>query len=203
MEAKEKFIEEIKSAYTFTGDYITLGGTLYNGECVNNLFINIPLKTLNRHGLIAGATGTGKTKTLQIICEQLSLKSVPVLVMDVKGDLSGIAKPGINNSKIEERHKKIGVAYTPEGSPVEFLTLSEEKGVRLRATVSEFGPVLLSKILELNDTQSSFVSLIFKFCDDSQLPLLDLKDFKRVLQYISEEGKKEIEREKEKEREKK
>jgi len=194
MEAKEKFIEEIKSAYTFTGDYITLGGTLYNGECVNNLFINIPLKTLNRHGLIAGATGTGKTKTLQIICEQLSLKSVPVLVMDVKGDLSGIAKPGINNSKIEERHKKIGVAYTPEGSPVEFLTLSEEKGVRLRATVSEFGPVLLSKILELNDTQSSFVSLIFKFCDDSQLPLLDLKDFKRVLQYISEEGKKEIEK---------
>ena len=194
MEAKEKFIEEIKSAYSFKGEYITLGGTLFNGECISDLFVNIPLKTLNRHGLIAGATGTGKTKTLQIICEQLSLKSVPVLVMDIKGDLSGIAKPGTNNPKIEERHKKIGIAYTPDGSTVELLTLSGEKGVRLRATVSEFGPVLLSKILELNNTQSSFVSLIFKFCDDSQLPLLDLKDFKRVLQYISAEGKQEIEK---------
>lgn len=194
MNTKEKFMEEFKSAYSFKGEYITLGGALYNNECINNLFVNIPLKTLNRHGLIAGATGTGKTKTLQVICEQLSLKSIPVLVMDIKGDLSGIAKPGTINPKIEERHNKIGLAYSPEGSSVEFLTLSKQKGVRLRATVSEFGPVLLSKILELNGTQSSFVSLIFKFCDDSQLPLLDLKDFKRVLQYISEEGKREIEK---------
>jgi DNA helicase HerA-like ATPase len=157
MNDKEKFVEEISSSYSFEGDYITLGGAIYEGECINNLFVNIPLKTLNRHGLIAGATGTGKTKTLQIITEQLSSKSVPVLVMDVKGDLSGIAKPGTFNPKIEERQQKIGLQYTAEGFPVEMLTLSEEKGVRLRATVSEFGPVLLSKILELNDTQASFV----------------------------------------------
>jgi DNA helicase HerA-like ATPase len=194
MSAKEKFIEEISSSYSFKGDYITLGGAIYRGECINNLLINIPLKTLNRHGLIAGATGTGKTKTLQIIAEQLSSKSIPVLVMDVKGDLSGVAKPGAVNSKIEERHQKIGLQYTSEGFPVEMLSLSEEKGVRLRATVSEFGPVLLSKILELNDTQASFVSLIFKYCDDSHLPVLDLKDFKRVLQYISDEGKADIEK---------
>jgi uncharacterized protein len=194
MSTKEKFIEEIKNAYTFKEDYITLGGTIFNGECINNLFVNIPLKTLNRHGLIAGATGTGKTKTLQVITEQLSSKSVPVLVMDVKGDFSGIAKPGTVNPKIEERHNKIGLEHKPEGFPVELLTLSEEKCVRLRATVLEFGPVLLSKILELNDTQSSFVSLIFKYCDDTQLPLLDLKDFKRVLQYISNEGKEIVEK---------
>jgi len=195
MSTKEKFEGEIKSAYSFKGDYITLGGAIYEGECINNLFVNIPLKTLNRHGLIAGATGTGKTKTLQIITEQLSSKSIPVLVMDVKGDLSGLAKPGTVNPKIEERHQKIGFQYTAEGFPVEMLSLSEEKGIRLRATVSEFGPVLLSKILELNDTQASFVSLLFKYCDDAQLPVLDLKDFKRVLQFISNEGKSEIEKE--------
>ena len=195
MNDKEKFAEEINSSYSFKGDYITLGGAIYEGECINNLFVNIPLKTLNRHGLIAGATGTGKTKTLQIIAEQLSSKSIPVLVMDVKGDLSGIARPGAVNPKIEERHQKIGLQYSAEGFPVEMLTLSEEKGVRLRATVSEFGPVLLSKILELNDTQASFVSLIFKYCDDAHLPVLDLKDFKRVLQYISDEGKADIEKE--------
>lgn len=194
MNTKEKFIEEIKNSYSFKDDYITLGGAIFEGECINNLFINVPLKTLNRHGLIAGATGTGKTKTLQVITEQLSAKSIPVLVMDVKGDFSGIAKPGTTNAKIEERHQKIGLNYKTEGFPVELLTLSEEKGVRLRATVLEFGPVLLSKILELNDTQSSFVSLIFKYCDDTRLPLLDLKDFKRVLQFISNEGKQEIEK---------
>lgn len=195
MSTKEKFSEEIKNAYAFDNEYITLGGAIFQGECMSNLNVNIPLKTLNRHGLIAGATGTGKTKTLQVITEQLSSKSIPVLVMDVKGDLSGIAKAGTTNPKIEERHNKIGISYSPSGFPVELLTLSEEKGARLRATVTEFGPVLLSKILELNDTQSSFVSLIFKYCDDTQLPVLDLKDFKRVLQFISNEGKTEIEKE--------
>lgn len=194
MSTKEKFIEEIQNAYSFSSDFITLGGAIYNGEPVNNLFVNIPLKTLNRHGLIAGATGTGKTKTLQLFAEQLSSKSIPVLVMDVKGDFSGIAKAGSVNPKIEERHRKIGLQFNPSAFPVEFLALSNEKGVRLRATVSEFGPVLLAKILELNDTQASLVSMIFKFCDDSGLPVLDLKDFKRVLQYISDEGKQEIEK---------
>jgi len=193
MSIKEKFIEEIKNAYSFEEDFFTLGGAIFEGECVNNLYVNVPLKTLNRHGLIAGATGTGKTKTLQVIAEQMSSKGIPVLVMDVKGDFSGIAKPGTSNLKIEERSNRIGLQYTATGFPVDLLTLSEEKGVRLRATVSEFGPVLISKILELNDTQSSFVSLIFKYCDDSKLPLLDLKDFKRLLQFISNEGKQEIE----------
>ena len=194
MSTKEKFIEEIKSAYTFKGDYVTLGGAMYEGECINNLLVNIPLKTLNRHGLISGATGTGKTKTLQIIAEQLSSKSIPVLLMDVKGDLSGLAKPGNTNPKIDERHNKIGFPFTPNGFPIEMLTLSHEKGVRLRATVSEFGPVLLSKILELNETQSSYISLIFKYCDDKKLPLLDLKDLKKILQYVTSEGKDEIEK---------
>lgn len=193
MDNKEIFIQQIKDSYTFKGEYIIMGGAIFKGESIKDVKIKIPLKTLNRHGLIAGATGTGKTKTLQLIAEGLSEKSIPVLMMDIKGDLSGIAKPGLSNLKIEERHNKIGEAYTPRGFPVELLTLSEEKGTRLRATVSEFGPVLFSKILELNDTQSGIVSLIFKYCDDKQLPLLDLKDFKKVLQYITNEGKKEIE----------
>jgi hypothetical protein len=195
MSTKEKFTEEIKNAYTFKGDFITLGGAIYEGECINNLLVNIPLKTLNRHGLISGATGTGKTKTLQIIAEQLSSKSIPVLLMDVKGDLSGLAKPGNTHPKIDERHNKIGFPFTPNGFPIEMLTLSAEKGTRLRATVSEFGPVLLSKILELNETQSSYVSLIFKYCDDKKLPLLDLKDLKKILQYVTSEGRGEIQKE--------
>ncbi len=191
--SKEKFIGSINEGYDFKGDSILLGGAIFNGEALPGVFIKLPLKTMNRHGLIAGATGTGKTKTLQIISEGLSSKSIPVLLMDIKGDLSGIAKPGTADPKIEERAGKIGMTYTPSGFPVELMTISDEKGVRLRATVSEFGPVLFSKMLELNDTQSGVVSLIFKYCDDTKLPLLDLKDFKKMLQYISDEGKKEIE----------
>jgi uncharacterized protein len=189
------FTEKIKNGYKFNGDFITLGAGIYNNTCISDALVNIPLKTLNRHGLISGATGTGKTKTLQVIAEQLSSKSIPVFLMDVKGDLSGIAMPGANNPKIEERHSKLGIPYKTEGYPVEFLSLSNEKGVRLRATVSEFGPVLFSKIMDLNDTQSGFVSIVFKYCDDKKLPLLDLKDFKRVLQFITNEGKNEIEKE--------
>ena len=195
MPSKEKFIDEIQKSFTFKGDHIILGGAIYQQQPVKDLQIMIPLKTLNRHGLIAGATGTGKTKTLQVIAERLSEKSVPVLLMDIKGDLSGLAVSGASNAKIEERHKNIGVPYAPRAFPVELLTISEQNGVRLRATVSEFGPVLFSKILELNDTQSGIVSLIFKYCDDNQLPLLDLKDFKKVLQYVTNEGKNEIESE--------
>ena len=195
MPSKEKFIDEIQKSFTFKGDHIILGGAIYQQQPVKDLQIKIPLKTLNRHGLIAGATGTGKTKTLQVIAERLSEKSVPVLLMDIKGDLSGLAVSGASNAKIEERHKNIGVPYAPRAFPVELLTISEQNGVRLRATVSEFGPVLFSKILELNDTQSGIVSLIFKYCDDNQLPLLDLKDFKKVLQYVTNEGKDEIESE--------
>ena len=189
----QKFKEAIDAGYATKGDYIVLGGAMLNGEGVPDTLVKAPLKTFNRPGLIAGATGPGKTKTLQVIGEQLSKKGVSVLMMDVKGDLSGIAVAGTTNPKIEERHQKIGVPWTASGSPVELLTLSKESGARLRATVSEFGPVLFSKILELNDTQQGIVSLIFKYCDDNQMPLLDLKDFKKVMNYITNEGKDEVE----------
>ncbi len=181
----EEFKEHITSGYTFKGDSIILGTAILNKNAVPGTHVKIPLKAMNRHGLIAGATGTGKTKTLQVIAEALSEKSVPVLLMDVKGDLSGLAQSGKTHPKIEERQAKIGIPYNPHGFPVELLSLSEEKGIRLRATVSEFGPVLFSKILELNDTQSSYVSMIFKYCDDKGLPLLDLKDFKKVIHYVT------------------
>ena len=156
--------------------------------------IGIIPKMANRHGLIAGATGTGKTKTLQVLAEGLSNASIPVLMMDIKGDLSGIAAAGTVNDKIAERCQKLAIDFKPAASPVDLLTLSSQKGVRLRATVSEFGPVLLSKILGLNDTQGGFVAMIFKYCDDSKLPLLDLKDFIKVLQFVSDEGKAELEK---------
>lgn len=194
MANQEAFLEYIRNGYTFKGEHFKLGCAMLNGEVVSGADVLLPLKTLNRHGLIAGATGTGKTKTLQVIAEGLSDASVPVMLMDIKGDLSGIAAAGASNPKIEERYAKIGGTYTPAAYPVELLTLSQQKGIRLRATVSEFGPVLLSKILELNDTQSGFVAMIFKYCDDNKLPLLDLKDFKKVLQYVSDEGKKELEK---------
>lgn len=192
MSKKEKFIEEVQEGYTFEGEHIILGAAIYEGETQTGTLVNLPLKTLNRHGLIAGATGTGKTKTLQVLAENLSMMSVPVLMMDIKGDLSGLGAASDGHAKIDERHEKIGIPWESSDFPIEFLSISEEKGVRMRATVSEFGPVLMSKILNLNDTQSSVLSVIFKYCDDQQWPLLDLKDLKKMLQYITNEGKKEI-----------
>ncbi|QEH40596.1 helicase HerA-like domain-containing protein [Chitinophaga sp. XS-30] len=194
MANQEAFLDYIRKGYTFKGEYFKLGCAMLDGEVVTGADVLLPLKTLNRHGLIAGATGTGKTKTLQIIAEGLSDASVPVMLMDIKGDLSGIAAAGASNAKIAERYVKISETYHPAAYPVELLSLSQEKGVRLRATVSEFGPVLLSKILGLNDTQAGLVAMIFKYCDDNKLPLLDLKDFKKVLQFASDEGKKELEK---------
>ncbi len=194
MSAADKFIAELTEGYTFKGDSLILGTAIYNGEPQQNLHIKIPLSTINRHGLIAGATGTGKTKTVQVFAEALSEKSIPVLLMDIKGDLSGIAAAGSSNPKIEERHAKIGIQYKSKEFPVEFLTLSDEKGVRLRATVSEFGPILISKILELNDTQAGLMAVLFKYCDDNNLALLDLKDLKKVLQFAAAEGKDSIEK---------
>lgn len=189
-----QFLQTVKEGYTFKGESYKIGRAILNGDVVPEADINIPFKTLNRHGLIAGATGTGKTKTLQVLAEGLSDASIPVLLMDIKGDLSGIGAAGTVNDKITERCQKLGIDFKPEAYPVEFLTLSREKGTRLRATVSEFGPVLFSKILDLNDTQGGFVALIFKYCDDHKLPLLDLKDFIKVLQYVSDEGKAELEK---------
>ena len=193
MGKKEEFLNHITTGNTFKGDYITLGSAMLDGETMTNGFVNVPLKTLNRHGLIAGATGTGKTKTLQVLAENLSDKGIPVLLMDIKGDLSGLAQPSPGHPKIYERHAQIGLPFEAKSFPVEILTLSEQNGVRLRATVSEFGPVLLSRILDLSDTQSGIVAVIFKYCDDNKMPLLDLKDFKKILQYATQEGKAEFE----------
>ncbi|CAA0182540.1 conserved hypothetical protein [Tenacibaculum maritimum] len=189
---RETFFKDIQEGYQCKGDFMTLGAGMFGEETVTNALVKVPLKMLNRHGLIAGATGTGKTKTLQVLAENLSEKGVPVLLMDIKGDLSGLAKPSSGHAKIEERHEKIGIPFEAKKFPVEFLSISEEGGVRLRATVSEFGPVLLSRILDLTDTQAGIVAIIFKYCDDHKLPLLDVKDFKKILQFITNEGKEEI-----------
>src|SRR5215203_2964539 len=185
MANKEAFVKQIKDGYTFKGESIKIGAAILDGEVIPEAEIFLPLKTLNRHGLVAGATGTGKTKTFQAISEGLSDASVPVLLLDIKGDLSGIAAAGTSNEKIEERSRLLANEYKPQAYPVELLTLTKDKpGTRLRATVSEFGPVLLSKILGLNDTQGGIVAIIFKYCDDNKLPLLDLKDFIKVLQFV-------------------
>ncbi|RIA08952.1 hypothetical protein OE09_0777 [Flavobacteriaceae bacterium MAR_2010_72] len=193
MSEKDAFFNHIIEGNTNKGDYITLGSAMLAGETVKNAFVNVPLKTMNRHGLIAGATGTGKTKTLQVLAENLSNKGIPVLLMDIKGDLSGLAQPSPGHPKIDERHNLIGLPFEAKSFPVEILTLSEQNGVRLRATVSEFGPVLLSRILDLSEVQSGIVAVIFKYCDDNKLPLLDLKDFKKILQFATQEGKEEFE----------
>ncbi|MBK9931828.1 MAG: DUF853 family protein [Saprospiraceae bacterium] len=191
----DEFLETIKSGYTFDGETMILGASMYNKEAIKDSFVRLPLKMMNRHGLIAGATGTGKTKTLQLLAENLSAHGVPCLLMDIKGDLSGIATEGMTNSKIEARSTLIGMPFIPSHSPVEFLSLSSEKGIQLRATVSEFGPVLFSKILGLNETQGGVMALIFKYCDDQNLPLLDLDDVKKLLTFLSNEGKADIEKE--------
>lgn len=189
------FEEQMTKGYTFEGPSIILGAAVLDGKPLKECFIRIPLATMNRHGLIAGATGTGKTKTLQVLAEQLSAHGVSSLVMDIKGDLSGIAAKGEGGPKIDARHEQIGLPFIAGASPVEFLTLSEEPGARLRATISEFGPVLFSKMLDLNETQQGVITVIYKFCDDHELPLLDLEDLKKVLQYITTDGKEAFEAE--------
>lgn len=186
MADKAKFIQELSARYAPKGEFITLGKGMLDGEVVTEVDVTIPLKTINRHGLIAGATGTGKTKTLQVFVEQLSKAGVPSLVLDIKGDFSGIAEPGVENAIIQERYAKTGFAFQPQNFPVELMSISGEKGVKLRATVTEFGPILLGKILELNDTQQSILSIVFKYCDDKGLPLIDLDDLKKVLQYVTD-----------------
>ncbi|MEP6974459.1 MAG: helicase HerA-like domain-containing protein [Spartobacteria bacterium] len=187
--SKGDFVSTIQGGYSFKGDAVLLGAATREGQVFAEAPVRLPLRTMNRHGLISGATGTGKTKTLQMIAEQLSEAGVPTLLMDVKGDLSGLAMAGTPSDRITERHEKIGSEWSPSAYPVEFLTLSDEPGARLRATVLEFGPLLFSRMLGLNETQSSLVALVYKFCDDKHLPLLDLKDFKKVLEYITGEAK--------------
>jgi uncharacterized protein len=183
------FLSSIQNGYAVSGDALVLGAAMREGRVHAEAPIRLPLRVMNRHGLISGATGTGKTKTLAMMVEQLSEFGVPSLVMDIKGDLSGLAVPGAESSAVAERHAKLGIEWSPSGYPVEFLTLTEQPGTRLRATVLEFGPQLLSRVLGLNEAQSSLVALVYKFCDDKRLPLLDLKDFKKVLEYITGEAK--------------
>ncbi len=194
MATAEQLLSNVQTGYSFKGEKVKIGVAMLNGEVVSGADVFLPLKTMNRHGLIAGATGTGKTKTLQMISEMLSDNSVPVLLMDIKGDLSGIAAAGTTNDKLTDRCQKLNISFNPAAYPAELMTLSNEKGVRLRATVTEFGPVLLSKILGLNDTQGGLVAMIFKYCDDHKMPILDLKDFIKVLQFVGDEGKAEIEK---------
>ncbi len=175
----------LSEGYHFQGESLPLGISLIGEKAQSEAPVSIPLATLNRHGLIAGATGTGKTKTIQRIAEELSDHGISVLLMDIKGDLSGLAKPGTPNEKISERQKIIGTPWSPKGYPVELLSISDEPGVRIRATVDEFGPLLFSKMLELNENQEGIVTLLFKYCKDNNIPLIDLEDFKAALQYIS------------------
>lgn len=194
MAGADQFLSTIQQGYQFKGTSVKIGVGMLDGKAVKGADVNLSLKMMNRHGLIAGATGTGKTKTLQTISEFLSDAGVPVMLMDIKGDLSGLAAPGSENDKIKGRYELLDLDYTPKAFPVELLSLSKEKGVRLRATVSEFGPILLSKILDLNETQGSLVAVIFKYADDQKLPLVGLKDFIKLLQYASNEGKDDIEK---------
>lgn len=188
----EKFIQAIQNGYQTKGPCITLGAAMLDKQVFSEAKVTLPLKSINRHGLIAGATGTGKTITLQILAECLSEQGVPCLMMDLKGDLSGLAQASEGHPKIDERHESIGIPFHPKAFPVDMFSISKDKGLRMRATVSEFGPVLFSKMLGLNPAQMGNVAVIFKYCDDRQIPLLDLKDFKKVCQFLTTIGKEEI-----------
>jgi DNA helicase HerA-like ATPase len=183
-----KVIEAAKAAFPAGAGTLTLGAIVHSGECDPHPVAGLPLAMANRHGLIAGATGTGKTKTLQLLAEQFSAAGVPVFLADLKGDLSGIAVPGEESDRVKQRMADTGFAWKAGGCPVEFLSLTGKGGAQLRATVSSFGPLLLARVLELNDTQSSVLSMVFKYCDDRKLPLLDLSDLRAVLQHLSGDG---------------
>src|ERR1700756_1243398 len=186
--------KRIASGYAVEGQALELGTVVVDGAADPTAQIRIPLATINRHGLVAGATGTGKTKTLQLIAEQLSAAGVPVLMADVKGDLSGLSRPGQSNDKITARAKETGGAGEPSAFPVDFLALGTKRiGVPVRATIASFGPILLSKVLGLNATQESTLGLIFHWADQQKLPLLRLRDLRAVITKLtSDEGKAEL-----------
>lgn len=184
--SREKFLQAIQQSYTTPLPSIFLGAGIFDGEIMAGAKVNLPLRMMNRHGLVTGATGSGKTRTLQLMAEQLSAAGVPVFMPDMKGDLSGMAKEGAANDKINERATALGIQFTPSGFPVELYSLSGKKGAQMRATVTEFGPVLLGKILELNEVQSGVLAVVFKYADDKNLPIVDLNDLKKVLNYLPE-----------------
>ena len=188
----EKVLDAAHTAFPKAANAVTLGAIIHGGESDPEPLVSIPIAMMNRHGLIAGATGTGKTRTLQLIAEQLSQAGVSAFVADIKGDISGLGAPGASNDRITTRANETGYEWKPSGFPVEFLSLSGTKGAQLRATASSFGPLLLSKVLGLNDTQASVLSLVFKFCDDKGLLLLDFPDLRAVLEYLTNEGADEL-----------
>jgi DNA helicase HerA-like ATPase len=187
----EAFRADMAAAYTFKEPVIVLGSPILDDEVDPTIRVALPLSRVNRHGLIAGATGTGKTKTLQLLAGQLSAAGVPVFAVDVKGDLSGVGMPGDPaNPAVMARVESMKLTFVPQGAPVEILSLSGKVGAHVRASVSSFGPLLLGKVLDLNDTQTSILSLVFRYCDDEDLPLLDLADLRTTLKFLgSEEGK--------------
>lgn len=186
-------IDAIRAGYAFEGDVLEMGA-LVNGDALPDVQVRIPVAMLNRHGLVAGATGTGKTRTLQLLAEQLSAAGVPVFAADIKGDLSGIASKGESSQKLLERTSGIGQNWSPAASPVEYYTLGGQgTGIPIRATVSSFGPLLLAKVLGLNSTQESSLGLVFHYADQAGLPLVGLDDLRAVLLWLaSDEGKPEL-----------
>jgi DNA helicase HerA-like ATPase len=187
----QAFHDAMQSAYALTEAGLVLGSPMLDSELANDARVQVALSMMNRHGLIAGATGTGKTKTLQLLAGQLSKAGVPVFVSDIKGDVTGIAGPGDGtNPKVVERVTSLDMTFVPSGHPAEFLSLSGKLGAQVRATVHSFGPLLLGKVLDLNETQTSILALVFKYCDDNDLPLLDLKDLTATLKFLaSDDGK--------------
>ena len=184
----EKVLADARATYPAQRAAITLGAVVHAGECAPEPLVTLPLAMANRHGLIAGATGTGKTKTLQLLAEQFSAAGVPVFVADLKGDLSGLAAAGETSDRVAQRARDTGWTWKGAPRPVEFLSLTGQRGAQLRATVSSFGPLLLAKVLGLNDTQTSVLTLVFKFCDDQKLPLIDFADLRAVLHYLTSDA---------------
>jgi uncharacterized protein len=188
------FAQDIASAYAVEGLSIELGKAVLDGKLVPEADVRIPLRMTNRHGLIAGATGTGKTRTLQLLAEQLSAQGVPVFAADIKGDLSGVAAPGDANGPAGKRSAELGLPFEPTAFPTEYLSLGGiGPGVPIRATVSDFGPQLLAKVLEANETQEQSLALVFRYADTKGLPLLDLSDLRALLTFFdSDAGKQEL-----------
>jgi DNA helicase HerA-like ATPase len=186
-------VDAVRAGYDFAGEALQMGA-LVNGEALSDVQVRIPLGMIARHGLVAGATGTGKTKTLQVLAEQLSAAGVPVFAADIKGDLSGIATAGASSDKLTERTDGIGQDWKSTAFPTEYFTLGGlGTGVPIRATITSFGPLLLSKVLGLNETQESSLGLVFHYADSQGLPLIDLSDLRSVLSYLqSDEGKSEL-----------
>jgi hypothetical protein len=189
----QAFRDAITAGYALAEPSLTIGSAMHEGELFNETRVQVALSMLNRHGLIAGATGTGKTKTLQLLAGQLSKAGVPVFAADIKGDLSGLGLPGDpTNPKVQERAQSLAWEFQAAGHPVELLSLTGKEGAQVRATVHSFGPLLLGKVLDLNETQTSILSLIFKYCDDNDLPLLDLKDLATTLKFLASDAGKPV-----------